>query len=80
MKLGTWEEAEAIKIFYNTFISTKLALVNMIADVAEGVGNMNVDVVTDALKRFNDENHGPTLYGVPALVTVVRVTQEIISH
>ena len=38
MKCGTWEEAEAIKIFYNTFISTKLALVNMIADVAEGIG------------------------------------------
>ena len=50
-EMGTWEEAEAIKIFYNTFISTKLALVNMIADVAEGVGNMNVDIVTDALKN-----------------------------
>ena len=50
-EMGTWEEAEAIKIFYNTFISTKLALVNMIADVAEGVGNMNVDIVTDALKK-----------------------------
>jgi len=45
-EIGTWEEAEGIKIFYNTFISTKLALVNMIADVAEGIGNMNVDVVT----------------------------------
>ena len=50
-EFGTWEEAEGIKIFYNTFISTKLALVNMIADVAEGVGHMNVDVVTDALKK-----------------------------
>jgi len=50
-EIGTWEEAESIKIFYNTFISTKLALVNMIADVAEGIGHMNVDVVTDALKN-----------------------------
>ena len=50
-EIGTWEEAESIKIFYNTFISTKLALVNMIADVAEGIGHMNVDVVTDALKK-----------------------------
>ena len=56
---GTWEEAEGIKIFYNTFISTKLALVNMIADVAEGVGNMNVDVVTDALKRSTMRIMGP---------------------
>lgn len=46
---GTWEEAEGIKIFYNTFISTKLSLVNMIQDVAERLGHMNVDVVTEAL-------------------------------
>jgi UDPglucose 6-dehydrogenase len=51
IELGTWDEAEAIKIFYNTFISTKLALVNMIQDVAETNGNMNVDVVTGALAR-----------------------------
>lgn len=47
--VGTWDEAEAIKIFYNTFISTKIGLVNMIQDVAVKNGNMNVDVVTDAL-------------------------------
>jgi|TARA_R110001592_G_scaffold19208_3_gene78901 UDPglucose 6-dehydrogenase len=49
VEIGTWEEAEAIKIFYNTFISTKVALVNMIQDVAHKTGNMNVDVVTQAL-------------------------------
>lgn len=47
--VGTWEEAEAIKIFYNTFISFKLSFVNMIQDVAERVGHMNTDVVTRAL-------------------------------
>lgn len=47
--VGTWDEAEAIKIFYNTFISTKVGLVNMIQDVAMKSGNINVDVVTDAL-------------------------------
>lgn len=46
---GTWEEAESIKIFYNTFISAKLSLVNMIMDVAEKLGNMNADVVSKAL-------------------------------
>ena len=56
---GTWEEAEGIKICSNTFISTKLALVNMIADVAEGVGNMNVDVVTDALRDSTMRIMGP---------------------
>jgi len=47
--VGTWDEAESIKIFYNTFISTKIALVNMIQDVAVKQGNINVDVVTKAL-------------------------------
>ena len=50
-EIGTWDEAEAIKIFYNTFISTKVALVNMIQDVAEKNGNMNTDIVTGALAR-----------------------------
>ena len=49
IEYGTWEEAESIKIFYNTFISMKIAVVNMIQDVAEEIGNMNVDVVTEAL-------------------------------
>ena len=47
--VGTWDEAESIKIFYNTFISTKVGLVNMIQDVAMKNGNINVDIVTDAL-------------------------------
>lgn len=50
-EIGTWDEAEAIKIFYNTFISTKVTLVNMIQDVAEKSGNINVDIVTGALER-----------------------------
>ena len=50
-EVGTWDEAEGIKIFYNTFISTKVALVNMIQDVAEKLGNINVDVITGALER-----------------------------
>lgn len=47
--VGTWDEAESIKIFYNTFISTKIALVNMIQDVAMKNGNIDVDIVTNAL-------------------------------
>jgi UDPglucose 6-dehydrogenase len=51
VEFGTWEEAEAIKIFYNTFISNKIALVNMIQDVSNKLGNINVDVVTKALAK-----------------------------
>ena len=47
--VGTYDECECIKVFYNTFISTKISLVNMIQDVAEKQKNINVDVVTDAL-------------------------------
>ena len=50
-EIGTWEECEAIKIFYNTFISAKLGLVNMILDFAQRIGNIDVDRVTDALAR-----------------------------
>lgn len=58
-EIGTWDEAEAIKIFYNTFISTKIALVNMIQDVAEVNGNMDVDVVTTALAKSTHRITGP---------------------
>lgn len=58
-EIGTWDEAEAIKIFYNTFISTKIALVNMIQDVAEVNGNMDVDVVTNALSKSTHRITGP---------------------
>lgn len=51
VEFGTWEEVESMKIFYNTFISNKVALVNMIQDVAHKLGNMNVDVVTNALAK-----------------------------
>jgi UDPglucose 6-dehydrogenase len=59
INIGTWDEAECIKIFYNTFISAKIGLVNMIQDVAEKNGNINVDVVTDALKAATQRITGP---------------------
>lgn len=59
VEVGTWDEAEAIKIFYNTFISAKVGIVNMIQDVAERNGNMNVDVVTKALANSNYRITGP---------------------
>ena len=59
-EMGTWEEAESIKIFYNTFISNKIALVNMIQDVSHKIGNMNVDVVTQALAKSTKRITGPS--------------------
>ena len=56
---GTWDECEAIKIFYNTFISAKIGLANMIQDFALKIGNINVDVVTDALAQSTMRIMGP---------------------
>ena len=58
-EIGTWDECESIKIFYNTFISAKVGLVNMIQDFAMKIGNINVDVVTNALARSTMRIMGP---------------------
>lgn len=58
-ELGTWDECEAIKIFYNTFISAKVGLVNMIQDFAMQIGHINVDVVTQALANSTMRIMGP---------------------
>ena len=57
--VGTWDEAECIKVFYNTFISAKIGIVNMIQDVAIRQGNIDVDVVTKALADSTMRIMGP---------------------
>ena len=57
--VGTWDECECIKVFYNTWISTKIGLSNMMLDVAERQGNINVDVVTQALADSTMRIMGP---------------------
>ena len=59
-EIGTWDECEWIKVFYNTFISAKIGLVNMIQDVAEKQGHINVDVVTNALAKSDQRIMGPS--------------------
>lgn len=53
-ELVTYEEAEAIKVFYNTFISAKLSLVNMIQDVAIRIPNMDAKKVALALAKSDN--------------------------
>lgn len=65
-EVGTWDEAEAIKIFYNTFLSMKVSFANMVMDVSERVGNMNADVVMDALRRSTQRIISPT-YLIPGM-------------
>lgn len=63
---GTWEEAEGIKIFYNTFISAKIGIVNMIQDAAMKVGHMNAEVVSAALAKSTMRIMGPQ-YMIPGM-------------
>lgn len=58
-ELVTYEEAESIKVFYNTFISAKLGLVNMIQDVAMKIGHMDSGVVANALAKSTRRIMGP---------------------
>jgi UDPglucose 6-dehydrogenase len=58
--IGTWDECECIKVFYNTFISAKISLVNMIQDVAERQGNINAELVCDALAYSDRRIMGPS--------------------
>ena len=50
---GTYEEAECIKVFYNTFISMKISFVNMIQDMAMEIGHMDASKVANALAKSN---------------------------
>lgn len=64
--LGNWDEAESIKIFYNTFISMKLGFTNMVLDVAEANGHINADVVMKALSHSTKRLMSP-MYMKPGM-------------
>tara|TARA_B100000579_G_scaffold37019_1_gene25878 strand:- start:2188 stop:3462 length:1275 start_codon:yes stop_codon:yes gene_type:complete len=49
----TIENAELIKVSYNTMISTKISFVNTIMEACHHLPNTNVDDVTNALKMAN---------------------------
>ncbi len=65
-EVGNWDEAECIKIFYNTFISAKISLVNMIQDIAVKQGNINSELVCKALSKSNLRITGPQ-YMMPGM-------------
>ena len=49
--VGTWEEAECIKIFHNTYISAKVGIANMIQDVTQRIGHANPSVIAESLRH-----------------------------
>ena len=50
----TIENAELIKVIYNTFISTKISFVNTVMEMCHKLPNTNVDDVTNALKMCDN--------------------------
>ena len=50
----TIENAELIKVIYNTFISTKISFVNTVMEMCNKLPNTNVDDVMNALKMCDD--------------------------
>ncbi|MBC8421791.1 MAG: nucleotide sugar dehydrogenase [Pelagibacteraceae bacterium] len=50
----TIENAELIKVVYNTFIGTKISFVNTVMEMCHSLPNTNVDDVTNALKMCDD--------------------------
>ncbi len=50
----TIENAELIKVCYNTFISSKISIVNTIMEMCHKLPNTNVDDITNALKMCDE--------------------------
>ena len=50
----TIENAELIKVCYNTFISTKISMMNTIMEICHKVPNTNIDTITRALSMCKD--------------------------
>ncbi len=59
----TIENAELIKVLYNTFISTKIAFANVAMELCHRMPGTNVDVVLDALKLCRDRIISPKYLG-----------------
>ena len=55
----TLENAELIKVVYNTFISTKIAMINTIMETCHHLPNTDVDDVTKALALCTDRIISP---------------------
>jgi len=49
----TIENAELIKVCYNTFISTKIAFINSVMELCHSLPNTNIDEVSRALSMCN---------------------------
>jgi UDPglucose 6-dehydrogenase len=49
----TLENAELIKVSYNTFITTKIVMINNLMEICHNLPNTNIDVISDALSLAN---------------------------
>jgi len=73
----TLENAELIKVVYNTFISTKIAMMNTVMETCHHLPNTDVDDVTEALSKCDNRIISKNIYMEVWEMEVV-VTLEII--
>jgi len=55
----TWDNAEATKMFYNTFIGMKVIFANMIMEISHKIADMDADVVCKSLHKATDRLISP---------------------
>lgn len=55
----TWDSAEAVKMFYNTFIGMKIIFANTIMQICHKMPEANADVVCGALQKATDRLISP---------------------
>ena len=71
----TIENAELIKVAYNTMISTKIAFANTLMELCHKLPNTNIDDVTNALKLGNKD-----LFQLLILMEVWEMVADVIQE
>lgn len=59
------KEAELVKISVNNFVTTKIAFANMLSEIANSLGDVNIDVVTEAIGLDSRIGHKYLKAGTP---------------
>lgn len=59
VRLMSWPSAELCKVAYNTFVSAKLSIVNVLADICHRTKSANIDDVSKALQMSHRRITGP---------------------
>ncbi len=78
------KEAELVKISVNNFVTTKISFANMLMQIADKLGGVNIDIVTDAIgldSRIGRKYlRGGTSFGGPCFPRDTRAMSNLLSN